>query len=708
VLISIALLLAAMGAVAVGSALLLPTPELGIFEPLAGRIVYGDQDGIWGIDPTAPSDPPTSLSLPTSEAGIPLGWSSDGTRLLIMRESGPGAFILLVLHTDGSETQLTEAPLAIRGDIRGATISPDGSRVAFAGACDGGSGLCIVDAEGGPAERLVDARGLLQQPTFSPDGTQIAYTDGAGDHSNEVWLVDADGSDPHAIVLNEVTAGHVYGLAWSPAGDRIALGLEDTIYTFAIDGSDFTQVAGGDTTCGPAEPCAVTIQRAAGLPYWSPDGSEIAYTTGCLSGVGSVDRAGCGLAIADADGSNVRTFGIGASGPWHPGARPSSEVPSPSPQPSEQVALPSGEHPGTPEPRQDGEFIVFQSLGPGRGWDLAAQDPETGGVRTIVETDGIVDCADASRCTNFVRKAEWSADGRWIAFEVSNASPDGPPVGPCAPQVGIWAQGPDGAPRQLTTPCDVPPSGPNDPVEELWEWSPVDARLAYERIDGETDELSVIDVADGTRTSLVTGSIDPPYPVDSDSIAWSPDGSRIAYVDRSSIYAVDVDSGERSLLADSFEDTIDIAWSPDGTQMFVHDQGRYRIQVMNADGSDLHVVLEGADASCETSWSPSGDRIVYMLSISGASEVYMPTSEVWTVAPDGSNPISIYRGCGDSLPVWAPNGTHVAYLLGCDRWVVERADGTGDVQPIDELEWRSWYSSGLTASDLAEIGQVDH
>jgi hypothetical protein len=26
-----------------------------------------------------------------------------------------------------------------------------------------------------------------------------------------------------------------------------------------------------------------------------------------------------GLAIADADGSNVREFGFGASGPWHPG-----------------------------------------------------------------------------------------------------------------------------------------------------------------------------------------------------------------------------------------------------------------------------------------------------------------------------------------------------------------------------------------------------
>ena len=354
--------------------------------------------------------------------------------------------------------------------------------------------------------------------------------------------------------------------------------------------------------------------------------------------------------------------------------------------------------------RRDGEFIVFTPRSTGAGWDLGAQDPETGDVRTIVETAGIVDgvdkCPSHGPCSNYIRKAEWSPDGRWVAFEVSHADLDGPAIGPCGPTVGLWVQGPTGEPRQLTTPCDAPSSGSDGPVEEVWEWSPVDARLAYVRIDGETDELFVIDPSDATRTSLVTGNIDTPYPPPlASSLAWSPDGSRIAYADGSSVYEVGVENGERSLLADSFDDIVHVAWSPDGSRFLVHDQGRYRIQVMNADGSDLHVVLQGEDACCETAWSPNGDRIVYMLSV-GASEV-------WTVAPDGSNPIRVYRGCGDSLPVWAPNGTQVAYL-GCDGWVVEKADGTGNVQPIDELVWRSWYAGGLTGSDLAGIGQINN
>ena len=61
----------------------------------------------------------------------------------------------------------------------------------------------------------------------------------------------------------------------------------------------------------------------------------------------------------------------------------------------------------------------------------------------------------------------------------------------------------------------------------------------------------------------------------------------------------------------------------------------------------------------------------------------------------------------DTAPVWAPNGTQVAYNA-CGERVVENADGTGEAQPIDELVWRSWYSGGLTGWDLAQIGQIDH
>jgi WD40-like Beta Propeller Repeat len=390
-------------------------------------------------------------------------------------------------------------------------------------------------------------------------------------------------------------------------------------------------------------------------------------------------RAGVlGLAIAIA----VAWLGINA-------IRSAPPVPADNPTPTPTAA----------ELRRDGEIIVFEQLGTGPGWDLAAQDPETGEVRKIVETDEIVDCPDLARCRSFVKVAEWSSDGHWVAFEVSFGSLDRLPYGPCRPTAGIWVKNALGDARQLTTPCDATPGA--DAIEELWTWSPVGSRLAYARVDGETDELFVVDPSDGRRASLGTADGDLTF------LEWSPDGTRIAYADGGSVYEVEVGGGERSLLADSFKDIIDIDWSPDGTQIVVNDQGRYRLQVMNADGSDLHLLLEGEDACCETEWSPDGDRILYMLSVArtpheGLVGIY--DSEVWTVSPDGSNRIKVFDSADcmtnpDALPVWAPNGTQVAYYA-CGAWVVASADGTDEAQPIDELMHDSWKGGGLSGGDL--------
>lgn len=157
------LLVAALGtAIVVGSGILRlrpdqPSVDLGIFQPVAGRIVIGaGQGGLWGIDPLEPTGPATRVELTFGGGTIrPLGWSADGTRLLIMRDD-----LLFVLHSDGSETQVTEGPMAMRG----ATISPDGSRVVFA-TIDGAGNtgfVFAVDADGGPAEVLLELDALRE------------------------------------------------------------------------------------------------------------------------------------------------------------------------------------------------------------------------------------------------------------------------------------------------------------------------------------------------------------------------------------------------------------------------------------------------------------------------------------------------------------------------------------------------------------------
>jgi len=389
------------------------------------------------------------------------------------------------------------------------------------------------------------------------------------------------------------------------------------------------------------------------------------------------------------------------------------------------VVTRSGKEPSADETRElrvGEEVIVFDRLGSGAGWDLAAQDPETGEVRQLVASDGIVDCQDTTRCTSFVRAAEWSADRRWVAFTVSAIDLDGRAMGPCVGTIGVWVKSAADAPRQLTTPCGAPSgqAGSDIGFEELWAWSPAGSRLAYVRVEQEQSELLLLDPSDGSQIPLGT------VPGQVAHLDWSPDGTRIAYSDGGSVYEVDVDRGERSLLSDSFEGIVKVAWSPDGSQILVHDKGRYRIQVMNADGSDLHVVLDGPDACCDTAWSPQGDRILYFVSISRETDpLFDFYVQVWTISPDGSNPTKVFdaRSCealdtqrDDALPVWSPDGTQIGYH-GCGEWVVASADGTGEPQPMGgymrrgldvPLLHKSWGGGGLTGQDLVQIGQWDH
>jgi hypothetical protein len=228
-----------------------PVPELGIVEPVAG---------------------PVACERPTFAGGTILACTRDGARLLIQKDLEN----LFILDADGSETQVTEQLSGFKhlpGSARptGATISPDGSRVVFAGltrnwkyapSCHFGA-LFAVDADGGPAELLwesqaADEGGIVRTPTFSPDGTLIAFADGYCDSNHSVWVMNADGTDAHRIVSSDIgplDGTHVRGLAWSPDGDRIALAVDDGVYTFALDGSGFTREIGTYGYCWRAVRC---------------------------------------------------------------------------------------------------------------------------------------------------------------------------------------------------------------------------------------------------------------------------------------------------------------------------------------------------------------------------------------------------------------------------------------------------------------------
>ena len=131
-------------------------------------------------------------------------------------------------------------------------------------------------------------------------------------------------------------------------------------------------------------------------------------------------------------------------------------------------------------------------------------------------------------------------------------------------------------------------------------------RLAFVTANRRANSLQVSD-SDGHNAKTILSTNDPIM-----SPAWSPDGSRLAYVSfeggKPAIYVQSLGSGSRRQIVKYPGINGAPAWSPDGGRLAItlSKDGNPEIYVVNASGGGLQRITNSQGIDTEPAWSPDG------------------------------------------------------------------------------------------------------
>jgi TolB protein len=176
--------------------------------------------------------------------------------------------------------------------------SPDGKRLVFDMSSElswGGFfsvGIHLMSISDGKLTALTRPSGIVaDDPIWSPDGKHILYD--AGTASNNLYVMNADGTDQVALAIN--ASGWLHNASWSPDGKKIvfsALQFQapcdkcSYIYVVNADGTNLIDLS-KDSLSHDTE------------PSWSPDGKYIVFAS-------RQDNSESHLYIMSADGANQK------------------------------------------------------------------------------------------------------------------------------------------------------------------------------------------------------------------------------------------------------------------------------------------------------------------------------------------------------------------------------------------------------------------
>lgn len=387
-----------------------------------------------------------------------------------------------------------------------------------------------------------------------------------------------------------------------------------------------------------------------------------------------------GATIADAIATDSAAAAPGVAGPLAPAAprrrgRPPGRAPRPVPPAlarrdkltvEQIVAIDS---PREPRLSPDGRRIAC-TVEAGGTRQVAIVDVRTGLARQLTASE------------HAVSDPQWSPDGAWVAFVREKA---------------IWIIGADGSRPIVVTDHHAGSRAPR--------WAPDGRRIAFlSRRRGWT-QAWLVD-APLPRRGRPPAHAKPPAPraltpvgVDVEDLAWSPDGSRIAYVAQRDpdlltiqVAVLDVATGEERIVAGSGAWETSPRWLPDGSGLLVASDrdGWFQVVRVPLDGGERTALTAGpaehgdynAGFGLAPLPSPDGTRFVHPVIRDGLVDlVVAPLVAAGPVKrgpgrPPKNRPPAVAAGAGTRLnPTdgvwlavgWLPDGSGIVAIGESER-----------------------------------------